>query len=73
MNVKVERTKQTLKNLSDKEIVSYIEKENKAREEYYNYITFKQCGYSNSYILCLDSSKLGIQECVNIIKKVFSH
>lgn len=37
------------------------------RASYYNYYTGKKWGYSQSYDLCVDSSKLGIEGTVNFL------
>ena len=55
------------KNLSDNELVEYMRKEDKKRAEYYNFYTYKNWGHSTSYDLCLNSSILGIDKCVEII------
>lgn len=55
------------KNLSDNELVEYMHKEDKKRAEYYNFYTYKNWGHSTSYDLCLNSSVLGTDKCVEII------
>ncbi|MBQ8034059.1 MAG: cytidylate kinase-like family protein [Bacteroidales bacterium] len=55
------------KNLSDNELVEYMRKEDKKRAEYYNFYTYKNWGHSTSYDLCLNSSILGIDKCVEIM------
>ena len=55
------------KNLSDNELVEYMHKEDKKRSEYYNFYTYKNWGHSTSYDLCLNSSVLGTDKCVEII------
>ena len=55
------------KNLSDKELVDYMHKEDKKRGEYYDYYTYKDWGHSSSYNMCLDSSFLGTNKCAEII------
>lgn len=55
------------KNLSDNELVEYMRKEDKKRAEYYNFYTYKNWGHSTSYDLCLNSSVLGTDKCVEII------
>ena len=37
------------------------------RASYYNYYTGKKWGYSQSYDLCVDSSKLGIEGTVDFL------
>ena len=45
-----------------------INKTDKSRSSYYNYYTNKKWGSADSYNLCLDSSKLGFDKCVEAIK-----
>lgn len=44
-----------------------IEREDKNREEYYNYYTFGNWGVASNYDLCLDSSIAGIEGTADII------
>ena len=44
-----------------------MQKNDKQRASYYNYYTSKKWGDSRSYDLCLDSSQLGIEGCVEMI------
>ncbi len=44
-----------------------ILKTDKKRSSYYNYYTNKRWGDTRSYNLCLDSSKLGIDGCVDLL------
>ena len=46
-----------------------INKTDKQRASYYNYYTSKKWGDSKSYDLCLDSGKLGVDGCVEMILK----
>ncbi len=45
-----------------------IKKYDKQRRNYYNYYTDKEWGKRNSYDMCLSSSRLGIDQCVKILK-----
>lgn len=54
-------------SLSDKEAEKYIDQGERRRTSYYNYYTFKEWGDSSSYDLCLNSSRFGIDGCVDII------
>ena len=47
-------------NKNAKEAKDMINKTDKSRSSYYNYYTNKKWGSADSYNLCLDSSKLGI-------------
>ena len=46
-----------------------IQKKDKQRASYYNYYTSKKWGDSTSYHMTLDSGKLGIDGCVDMILK----
>ncbi len=46
-----------------------IQKQDKQRASYYNYYTSKKWGDSQSYHLTLDSGKLGIDGCIDMILK----
>lgn len=56
--------------LSREKAEVFIEKMEKKRASYYNYFSNKTWGDSASYHVCLNSSVLGIEETVDIIKKV---
>ena len=51
-------------------MVELLEKSDNRRASYYYYFTYKKWGAASSYDLCLNSSLLGIDGCVNIIKRV---
>lgn len=56
-------------NLTENKAKEMIFKQDKQRASYYNYYTSKKWGDSKSYDLCLDSGKLGIDGCVEMILK----
>ncbi|NLY48452.1 MAG: cytidylate kinase-like family protein [Clostridiales bacterium] len=51
-----------------KEIIKKIESIDKRRAEYYKYYTGRDWQDAKNYDLCLNSSKLGFQKCVEIVK-----
>ncbi len=55
-------------SLSTKEIEKYIAKTDKRRADYYKYHTGREWTDARNYDLCLDSSKLGFERCVEEIK-----
>ena len=57
-------------NLSDAAAKDKIHKTDKQRASYYNYYTSKKWADTDSYDLCLNSSVLGIDGCVEMIKKM---
>lgn len=59
-----------IEKLSDTQIEEHLEKIDKKRSNYYNYFTYKTWGAAKSYNLCLDSSCLGIEQCIAIIAEV---
>jgi cytidylate kinase len=54
-------------NLTEYKARDVILKQDKQRASYYNYYTSKRWGDSTSYHLSLDSSKIGIDGCVDMI------
>ena len=60
-------------NLPENKARDLIQKTDKQRASYYNYYTSKKWGDSRSYDLCLDSSKLGIDGCVDMILAFADH
>ena len=45
----------------------YVEKQDRNREDYYNYYTFGNWGVASNYDLCIDSSIAGIEGTADII------
>lgn len=56
-------------NLTENKAKDIIQKNDKQRASYYNYYTSKRWGDSTSYHLTVDSGKLGIDGCVELIIK----
>ncbi|MDD6058597.1 MAG: cytidylate kinase-like family protein [Clostridiales bacterium] len=56
-------------NITENKARDMIQKQDKQRSSYYNYYTSKKWGDASSYHLTLDSSKLGIEGCVDVILK----
>lgn len=54
-------------NLSQSKAMDMIIKKDKQRQSYYNYYTSKKWGRADSYDMCLNSSKFGIQGTVDLI------
>lgn len=55
-------------SMSRKELEKFVERTNKRRAEYYKYYTKRNWTDAKNYDLCLDSSKLGFERCVEEIK-----
>lgn len=51
-----------------KELEKFIEKTDHTKAEYYKYYTGKEWNDAREYDLCLDSSRLGFEKCVEEIK-----
>lgn len=54
-------------NLPPNKAKDYIHKTDKQRASYYNYYTSKKWGDSRGYDLCLDSGRIGVEGCVDMI------
>lgn len=55
-------------SMSSKELEKYIAKTDKRRAEYYKFYTGRDWTDARNYDLCLDSSKLGFERCVEEIQ-----
>lgn len=53
--------------LEDKDVEKYIAKTDKQRAEYYHYYTGREWNDARNYDLCLNSSKLGFDGCIEEI------
>lgn len=53
--------------VTEKEAVSMIEKQDKSRAAYYNFFSFGNWGAASDYDLCMDSSLLGIEGTADYI------
>ena len=58
-------------NLSYEDARAMLEQNDKKRADYYNENTGKVWGDVNNYHMILDTSKLGIENCVDIMVKYF--
>jgi cytidylate kinase len=67
MNDRIKRVAE-VQNISAEKARDFIEKADKQREGYYNYFSNKVWGAAESYHLCVNSSVLGIDETVNLIR-----
>ncbi len=57
---------------TDEKALSNIEKVDKKREQYYNFYSGKNFGDASNYTICLDSSAVGIDTCVAILKDIYT-
>lgn len=64
---KVER-KVKLENLTEKEAVEKIKSVDKQRADYYNHFTSLNWGDKENYDICLDTSRLGVEQTIDIIE-----
>ena len=62
-----------LRELTPEKAKDYIQKAEKQRASYYNYYTTKKWGATTSYNYCLDTSVLGIDGTVELIKHIIDH
>ena len=51
-------------SMTEKEMEKFIAKTDKYRGEYYHYYTGREWSSALNYDLCLDSSKLGYEKCI---------
>ncbi len=60
-------------NLSLNKARDMVQKNDKQRASYYNYYTSKKWGSSKSYDITLDSSRIGVEGCVDMILAYRDH
>ena len=54
-------------NVSEDKAREMMNKKDKQRQSYYNYYSSKKWGRADSYDLCINSARLGIEGTVNLI------
>ena len=67
LNFSIERKKE-LEHLSKKQAIDKINKINEERSNYYHHYTGQIWGSKENYDICLDTSKLGIEETINLLE-----
>lgn len=67
---RLNRMKDKMPGFTEDQVVSEIRTIDKKRKKYSHFFTKMEFGKSDYYDICLDSSRLGIAECVEIIKDV---
>ena len=68
MDKKIERIKR-IHEMTDKEAAELIEKQSKKRKAYHNYFCETKWGDSRNYDVCVNSSRLGEEETVLMLKE----
>lgn len=66
--VRVKRA-QEVYGIAEKHAADYVKRIDKQRTSYYNYYTDKRWGQPQNYQICVDSSALGIDGSVDLIKQ----
>jgi len=64
---RIQHLQSVMKNLSEKQIEEKIKEVDRAREKYCSYYTNTEFGNADYYDLCLKSSTVGVDKCVEII------
>ena len=67
MNDRVRRVA-AVQNINEAKAEEFIQKMDKKRADYYSYFSGKVWGAAQSYDLCINSSALGIDETVTVIR-----
>lgn len=60
----------TVDGINPKDAVSHIKKKDKQRREYYNFYSDGRWGEPENYDMCLNTSALGYDACVEIIESI---
>lgn len=56
---------------ADEKALDHIQRIDKKREQYYNFYSGQKFGDATNYDICLDSSVIGIDKCIEILKDVY--
>lgn len=64
------RVKEIYKEINETERIAKIDKQ---RSSYYNFYSGQKFGDTKNYDICLDSSSLGIDKCIKIIKSLYNN
>lgn len=67
-NWRLERMKRKMPDTSESKIIEGMKTADKARAKYCSYHTHTVFGAADNYDLCLSTSSLGIDKCIEIIK-----
>lgn len=57
-------------NLNETNALNMLKKQDKARQEYYNYYTMGNWGVATTYDICIDTSLLGIKKTAELIAHI---
>lgn len=68
MEVRIKRARD-IYGISEKHVADYVKRIDKQRTSYYNYYTDKRWGQPQNYHICVDSSALGIDGSVELLKQ----
>ena len=69
---KIERLEGTY-NLNAEDAKALMKKKDKERSSYYNYYSSKEWGRADSYDLCISSTLLGVDGCVECLYAIIKH
>jgi cytidylate kinase len=58
--------------ISEQQAKDVINKADKTRAAYYDFYTEKKWGVAGSYDICLNSSKIGLEQCKQIITQIIN-
>lgn len=67
-NFKINR-KMKYDNMSEKMAISEIKKMDVQRANYYKHFTSEKWGDKENYDLCMDTSKIGVEDAINILEE----
>lgn len=56
---------------ADEKALEHIQRTDKKRKQYYNFYSGQQFGDVANYDICLDSSTIGVDKCIEILKDIY--
>ncbi len=70
IDFRLARMKKEMPDQTDQQILDHIRRVDKQRKKYCTYHTHTEFGDSRYYDVCLDSSRFGLDRCVEILKEM---
>lgn len=65
---RIKRTLERMPQMSEREVDSWLDRQDARRRDYYNYYTGRKWGHAANYDICINTSNLAIEQTAEIVK-----
>lgn len=66
--VRIKRTLERMPDMEEREADSWLDRQDSRRQDYYNYYTGRKWGHASNYDICINTSKLTVEQTADIVK-----